>query len=96
MPPVTPKQNIHCLLGVDSTQPGADEFLNVIHQRWTSVGVHEEQPEGRESIIPFSPKLGFHSNESVIPHDSRTILIIIFIVTSKMWRNEVKTYNTIF
>lgn len=83
--------NIHYLLGIDFKHLRADEFLNVRLQWWTSMGVYEEKPGGGELIIPFSSKFGFCSNESIISHDSRIILIIIFIISSKMWRNKTKT-----
>lgn len=61
------------------------------------MGVYEEKSEGRESMVLFFQNLASATvSLHVISHDSRIILIIIFIVTSKMWRNETKTCNTIF
>lgn len=58
--------------------------------------MHEGKPEGRELMIPFPSKLGCCNNQSIIPPDSGIILIIISTITSKMLRNETKTYYRTF
>lgn len=52
------------------------------------MGVYEEKTEGRELMVSFSSKPACCSSESVISQNNGIILIIIFIGTSEILRNN--------
>lgn len=52
------------------------------------MGVYEEKTEGRELMVSFSSKPTCCSSESVISQNNGIILIIIFIGTSEILRNN--------
>lgn len=53
-------------------------------------GMYEDKPEGRELMIPFPSKLGCCSNESIIPYNSRIIIIVIAMSLIKCWGMRLK------